>query len=175
MDSTWQKWVIKVCVVMVTVSLCFCELFVEKGLGWMAKLSLEELTNKASHVVTGKIISMKSSWNPENTKIYTDVTISVQEVIKGFLSTREITLRQLGGEIPEEDMGMKVSDTAEFSINEDVLIFMRPHETGFTYKVVGGSQGKYTLKNGIVVEKRLLLKNLRTQIKDIMRNLQEGN
>ena len=158
------KWVI-----LALMSLSFWE-FSGKGFAWMSKLSLQELTDKASHVVVGKVTSKESLWNPERTKIYTNVTISVHELIKGSLNKGEIVIQYLGGEIPEEDIGMEVSDTAQFSVNQDVLIFLRPHETGKGYKVVGGSQGKYTMKNGIVLEKRLLLDDFRSQIIDLIKS-----
>jgi hypothetical protein len=144
--------------------------FVGKGFCWSVKLDLDDLTNKTSNVITGKVLSKKSSWSRQRTKIYTHVTISVKDQIKGFIKEKKIVVRHLGGEIPEEDIGMKVSEMPEFRVDQEVLLFVKPDTTGLSYEVVGGCQGKYTVKDSIVVERHLPLSDFRDQVSKIIDN-----
>ena len=168
MDLSSQRGITNFVLIALVINLLFWQSGTVKCFGWMTKFGLEELTDQASHVIVGKVIAKRSSWDSQKTKIYTDVRISVDEVIKGSLNKREIVIRHLGGEIPEEDIGMKVSDMSEFNVGEDVLIFIKPGRSKGKYKLVGKTQGKYTLKNGTVLEKQLMLNDFKNKIKNII-------
>ena len=159
---------VRFCFISFMINLFCCQFIAGKGFCWMKQLNLQELTDKASHVIVGKVISKKSSWNPDRTKIYTDVTISVQEQIKGSLKERDIVVRYLGGEIPEEDIGMKVLEMPEFKMDEEAVLFIKPDEMDTTYKVVGGCQGKYTVKDRVVLKRHLPLSDFRNQVMRII-------
>lgn len=84
-----------VCLVVSLLSLMF---FAGKGVCSTIEMDLRDLTDRASHVIVGKVISKKSSWNPDRRKIHTEVTVSVQQQIKGSLEKGEIiVVRYLGG------------------------------------------------------------------------------
>ena len=111
----------------------------------MIKLSLEQLTMEANTIVLGTVTSQTSAWNAEHTAIYTDVTVEVEEVIKG-LSVTEVTFRIAGGIVGE--IGMRTSNDPEFQDGERVIVFL--NTDGVPARVVGLHQGKYTVRDGTV-------------------------
>lgn len=97
--------------------------------------SLGDMTTEADIIVTGKVVNKESYW--ENGKIFTDVTISVGQKIKGR-PENEIIVQVQGGVVG--DIYAQVSDVPLFEENEEVLLFLKGNQ------VVGWNQGKYTIK-----------------------------
>ncbi len=120
--------------------------------------SLNDLTAEADSIVTGKVVNKESYW--ENGKIFTDVTISVGENIKGKPENKIIVQVQ-GGVVG--DIYAQVSDVPLFENNEEVLLFLKGN------KVVGWNQGKFTIKNDKVKEND---KSVTEFIDNIRQNLQ---
>lgn len=125
------------------------------------ELSLEELTHKASTILIGKVIGFSSRWNDEQTLILTDVTISVSEYIKGDEGP-QITIAVPGGTVG--DLHLEVSDTPTFAIGQEVLLFLKEDY----FRVVGWRQGKYTLKDNMILEKGLPVERFISKIREAM-------
>ncbi|MBI4588259.1 MAG: hypothetical protein HY725_05435 [Candidatus Rokubacteria bacterium] len=111
----------------------------------MVKLSLQQLTAEADTIVRGTVTGQASAWNAQRSAIYTDVTVAVEEVIKGSPGAT-VTFRIAGGAVG--DIGMRTSNDPVFRDGEQVIVFLAT--TGTTANVVGLHQGKYTVKNGTV-------------------------
>lgn len=124
------------------------------GLGWtaMIKMSVEQLTEGADTIVLGSVISQESSWNDEHSAIYTDVTVAVEEIIKGSPGG-VVTFRIAGGIVGE--IGMRTSNDPVFKDGEEVIIFLSTN--GTLSSVVGRSQGKYTVSSGKVTRDRITI------------------
>ena len=111
----------------------------------MIKLSLEQLITRADMIVQGIVVYQESAWNEQHTAIYTDVTVGVEEAIKGPLEL-EATFRISGGIVG--DIGMRTSNDPVFQVGERVLVFLNAKEV--VPRLVGLSQGKYMVKGGMV-------------------------
>lgn len=111
----------------------------------MIKMSLERLSAEADTIVLGTVISQASTWNDEHTAIYTDVTITVEEKIKGSPGG-EVTFRIAGGIVG--DIGMRTSNDPVFQDGERVMVFL--NTKGVQAGVVGLKQGKYTVRGETV-------------------------
>lgn len=72
---------------------------------WAQRVDLSE------KVFRGQVVQVKSYWNPEKTRIYTDVTVSIDEHIKGD-GLSEITITIPGGTVGDDTQW--VSDTPQF-------------------------------------------------------------
>ena len=124
----------------------------------MIKLSLEKLATQADTIVLGTITSQTSDWNIQRTAIYTDITLAVEEFIKGLSGgspgavrrPEEITFRVAGGVVGE--IGMSTSNDPVFQNGERVVIFLNTE--GTPARVVGLHQGKYTVRNKTVTRDR---------------------
>jgi len=131
----------------------------------MVKIPLEQLTKDANYIVIGKVKDMHSEWNADRTLIYTYVTISIREYVKGTLNQKIFTIRHIGGIVG--NIGMWQSDTPRFSKNQEVLLFLKPTGKNI-FRIAGRLQGKYTIKDDRILEKNMAVSNFVKQIKKIM-------
>ena len=99
----------------------------------------DELTRSADVVVVGKVTDVRSEWNRDRSRIYSTVTLAVNQNIKGDVSQRSITISTPGGEV--DGVGEVYSHTAKFRMNEQVIVFAAKDRQG-QLKVIGGDEGK---------------------------------
>lgn len=121
-------------------------LFPGLGRTVMIKLSLEQLATEADTIALGTVMRQASAWNAQYTAIYTDVTVTVEEVIKGS-PVEEVTFRIAGGIVGE--IGLRTSNDPVFQDGERVIVFLGTQ--GVPARVVGLHQGKYTVRDGTVM------------------------
>jgi hypothetical protein len=113
----------------------------------MIKLSVNQLAAEADTIVLATVTNQVSAWNAEHTAIYTDVTIEIDEAIKGSPG-EAVTFRIAGGIVGE--IGMRTSNDPVFSDGEQVIVFLGTEID--PVRVVGLFQGKYTVTNGTVTK-----------------------
>lgn len=127
------------------IALVGARLFPSVGEAAMVKRSLEQLAIEVNTIVLGTVMNQASAWNAQHTAIYTDVTMAVEEVIKG-LPRVEVTFRVAGGIVGE--IGMRTSNDPVFQNGERVIMFLNTDSV--PARVIGLHQGKYTVRNGMV-------------------------
>jgi len=103
----------------------------------MIPLSLEQMTNEADTIVQGTCTGTRVY--ESNGMIFTEYTVSVQDVLKGG-PVKEVKVRQPGGEY--NGKGIYIAGTARFFPSEESLIFLSKEKEG-ARDVVGWSQGKF--------------------------------
>jgi hypothetical protein len=59
---------------------------------------------------------------------------------------QRLSVRTLGGVLPQENLGMAASGSASFAVGEEVLVFLT--RQGGLYRVAGGERGKYVVEDG---------------------------
>ena len=101
------------------------------------------LAAKADIVAVGKVSALASRWNQDHSRIFTSVTLSVDQYVKGGTPGQALTLVVPGGEV--DGVGELYSHTATFQQGESVLVFAEKDARG-TYTVASGQQGKYTVR-----------------------------
>jgi hypothetical protein len=124
------------------VGLCLC-----LGEAAMIKPSLEQLSQGAESIVLGTVSNQVSTWNVTHTAIYTDVTVEVEEAMKGTVGP-EVTFRIAGGEVGP--IGMRTSTDPTFRMGERVIVFLR--REGSTEQLFGLQHGKFTVSDGTVTQ-----------------------
>jgi len=102
----------------------------------------EDLAQRADVVVVGKVTEVRSEWSGDRGRIYSNVTVQVDEHIKGDDSQQSVVIATLGGEI--DGVGEVYSHTARFKTNEQVIVFAAADRQGLL-RVVGGDEGKLTV------------------------------
>ncbi|MFN0158350.1 MAG: hypothetical protein ACKVRP_09810 [Bacteroidota bacterium] len=127
----------------------------------------EELTIRAEVVAVGKVTSMRSDWNASRTRIFTDVTISVDEYLKGEQSQTMLTLTVPGGEVGE--VGEAYSHVARFQNNEEVVVFVE-RDTRGVLRLTAGKQSKLTITSNERTGRKMIagdktLDMLRSQVR----------
>lgn len=131
-------------------------------------VELKELSNGADVILTGKVIQQTSSWNENNTRIYTEATIQVEEYLKGNSNESSVVVRYLGGEVG--DVGELYSHMPRFDNDEEVLVFLTRDKQNSNYKVFNGEDGKINIvedpKTGEkVTTSNVKINSLKSQIK----------
>jgi len=132
-------------------------------------VELKDLSVGADVIITGRVTEQFSSWNEDNTKIYTRATIQVEEYLKGINNGSSITVTYLGGEIGE--VGEMYSHMPRFEDQEEVLVFLKKDEKNSDYKVFNGENGKISVINDPktgekVTTSNVQINSLKAQIKN---------
>ena len=104
---------------------------------------LKSLSDNADIILTGKVTQQKSEWNADRTRIFTKVTVTVEEYLKGSQNQGSITIAHPGGEVDE--VGEIYSHVPRFYDNENVLLFLQKDGDNRNYKVLEGESGKISL------------------------------
>lgn len=121
-----------------------------------------ELKNKVENsdmIVTGKVINQKSQWNSDKSRIYTLVTIRVEELLKGTDYQSEIIIKHLGGEIG--NVGEVYSHVPSFNDNEDVLVFVKKSVKDGSLLIYGGDEGKYSFQDNSIFNEKQTSNNIK--------------
>lgn len=100
------------------------------------------LAVKSDIVAVGKVSSLASRWNGDHSRIFTSVTLSVEQYVKGGTPGQPLTIVVPGGEV--DGVGELYSHMATFQQGESVLVFAEKDARG-NYRVSSGQQGKYTV------------------------------
>ncbi|HYQ88132.1 MAG TPA: hypothetical protein VEU09_00725 [Candidatus Binatia bacterium] len=114
------------------------------------KLSLQELTKKSDSIVMARVDDAVASWDAGHKEIYTYITLSVLQGVKGNKGATTITLRQLGGTVG--NIASVVPGMPSFRKGEEVVVFLTQKDAAGYPWVMGLEQGKYsvsTAKNGV--------------------------
>ena len=122
-------------------------------------ISFEEKVQHADRIIQCEVVDKKSRWNDDHTMIVTDITLKVTAALKGPIPKQNITITVAGGEIPEEDQAIIVSDAPEFEIGDEKVLFLLDDKTLYC-PVLGWKQGTYKVfKDPETKEKRIKLKH----------------
>jgi len=108
-------------------------------------LALKKMTKGADLILTGKVTEKSSGWNKSKTRIYTTVTLKVDEFIKGNKSSDFVEVEYPGGEVGE--IGELYSHMPNFKSDEEVLVFLKKNKENSSYQVFNGEEGKITALN----------------------------
>jgi hypothetical protein len=122
-----------------------------------APLSLDQLTANSDRIVVGTVDQRSSCWNDEHTGIYTSVSLSVEETLKGTAGPDPITITSLGGEA--EGIVQWVSNMPNLNVADRTVVFLKRLSGAQTpnvkargeslspeqYEVYGASQGDFKI------------------------------
>ena len=110
----------------------------------IAKLSFDQLTDKADLVVSGTVSRSWTAWDAEHKYIWTHYQVSVLSEIKGSAG-RSVEIEELGGIVG--DSGMAVPGSVVYQTGEKVLVFLSRWPNGYL-RTTGWGQGKYRIDAG---------------------------
>ena len=102
----------------------------------------EQLAQQSALVVDGKVTGVRSYWNADHTRIFTEATVDVDGTYKGR-SSAKVSVVQIGGVV--DNVRMTAHGALTWAPGEEVLLFLEPND-GRSWQVAGFSQGKYTIE-----------------------------
>ena len=133
---------------------------------------IKNLSEGADMIVTGKVVNQKSEWSSDKSKIYTNVTIQVDEFLKGSNNQNKIVIKNLGGEVG--NVGETYSHVPTFQDDEDVLLFVKKSTKDESLRVFEGDEGKLTLYKDKKTGEKVTSKNVKaSEMKKEIKNYVE--
>ena len=130
---------------------------------------IAELTKKSDLIFVGRVQGIHSEWNKNKTRIYSRITLKIDQLVKGEAQGSDVSFLQLGGEIGT--IGEVYSDIPRFKDNEGVLLFLEKTDTGVNYRVTGGMEGKFPVEINTKLNQKTVggtdLNNIIGQIKNV--------
>jgi hypothetical protein len=102
----------------------------------------QELAQESELVVDGKVASVRSYWNDDRSKIFTEAVVTVGSIYKGA-SAQSVRVVQLGGVVG--NVRMTAHGALQWKKGEEVLLFLEPSVPG-AFQVAGFSQGMYMIE-----------------------------
>lgn len=107
------------------------------------KFSRQELAKKSESIVIGKVQDVSSRQDAASKEIYTYITLSVSESVKGAKGEKMVTIRQLGGSVGH--LISAVPGMPSFKTGEEVVVFLTVRDKEGYPWVMGLQQGKYSV------------------------------
>jgi hypothetical protein len=107
----------------------------------------DDLARFASAIVSGRVADMAVGRDTTTRAVHTYVTITVDRVFKGDIPERQIVVKQLGGVWGDDHF--VVFDQAEFSVGEDVLLYLEVRPRDRTLYTAALWQGKWHLERDV--------------------------
>jgi len=120
---------------------------------------VKNMSEKADIIITGRVTQQTSSWNEDNSRIYTNATIQVDEYLKGNNNESSVVVRYLGGEVG--DVGELYSHMPRFEDKEEVLVFLTKDGQSSNYKVFNGADGKINIVDDQKTGERITTSNVK--------------
>lgn len=111
----------------------------------MVRVTPDELALRAPVIVRGEIVQVTPSFDPSNGRIVSQVTIEVEQRIKG--DTPDVFSLKIPGGMIGNDL-MFVTNYPYFEQYEQVVLFLSED----LREIEGLMQGKFTVENGLILE-----------------------
>ncbi len=118
---------------------------------------IKNLSENSDIILEGKVVQKKSNWNENKTRIFTEVTLRVDEYLKGNNVNKSIVVTTPGGEVGE--VGELYTHMPRFNNDENVLVFVKEDKKDKSYKVLNGEDGKMTLYNDKITGEKVTSSN----------------
>jgi hypothetical protein len=108
----------------------------------VVRLDTPALVRGSSDIVIGTVENSVSRWNAGHTRIVTDVTVRVDESLKGG-GTSRLTLTQMGGDV--DGLHLEVDGSPAFRAGQQSVFFVWRDSHGRA-QVNGLAQGKFDIE-----------------------------
>lgn len=93
-------------------------------------------------IIGGRVLNMETALDTQTNRIYTYITVRVQEVFKGEIHERKIVLKEEGGQVAGR--GSLIFGTPEFTVDEQVILYLDTWADG-AYRVHQMFLGKFNI------------------------------
>jgi hypothetical protein len=127
---------------------------------------LKNLVSEADLIITGTVTGKGSYWNLKSTAIFTDVSFSIEKVIKGNVSLPTITVVVEGGQVG--DISLDIPGYPDFTISDKALLFLKQRSDD-KYLPAGWQNGIFVV-NGEFIDTDTSLSRFIEQIRQTMVN-----
>ena len=105
------------------------------------KVTFSQAVDRAELIAVGTVSAIEEIWDAERGLPFTDVTFSDVEILKGTAPSGELTLRFLGGRLPN-GLTLTISGMPRFAVKEQAVVFSSGNGV-YACPLVGWWQGLY--------------------------------
>lgn len=110
-------------------------------------LTLDQLIDQSTTVIEATAVANRSERDEKTGFIVTYTTFAVKDVLKGTAEKTHV-IKQIGGALPAEGMGFKVSGIPKFTEGQDYVVFLAGVSSiGFS-SPIGLGQGRFIVTRG---------------------------
>lgn len=103
-------------------------------------LDLAQLTERSAHIVIAVAETEQARWDQPHVHIVTDVTLKVEQSLKGGAAPgSRLVATRLGGKL--ETLALTVPGAESFELGKRALVFLYTSEPSHELRVVGMAQG----------------------------------
>jgi hypothetical protein len=131
----------------------------------------DDLIIGARAIVRGRALSIESGLDEHGGRIFTYVTLRVQEVIKGNVTGRRIVLKQEGGQVAGR--GSIIFGTPRFSLGERVLLYLDTWPDG-SFRVHLMFLGKFSIINDRETGRDIVIRSSPDSQVELLRSHTDG-
>lgn len=117
---------------------------------------LREMSLGSTDILVATVEATRSYWNDARTRIYTEVTVRVDESLKGVPSGR-VSLVQMGGEL--DGVRLAVEGSPAFRPGDEAVLFLWRDPAGRA-QVNGLAQGKFDIRRDPASGERMVSRSL---------------
>jgi len=115
----------------------------------MVEFTLEDMARDAVAIVHGRVV--RSSGHLQiregSAEPHTVTTLDAIEWIKGP-GGEQLTLREIGGELPGQRGGYAIDGVPNYEVGEEVVVFLEEDPRGDFFRTYGMVQGKFVVLHG---------------------------
>lgn len=105
------------------------------------QVDMDYVLGKSELVFEGEVISKRAQWTKDKSTIFSHVTFRVDDVIKGSVKGKQLTLKFAGGVVANE--GVSISSMVYPDIGERGIYFVEKVDSDLVNPLVGWSQGHF--------------------------------
>jgi hypothetical protein len=107
-------------------------------------LSLDDIVATSAVAFEGTCIENRTAHDAATNLVVTYTSFAVHDVIKGTPGST-YTIKQVGGELPDEAVAFKVRGVPSFAVGADYVVFLPPPSSAGFSSPVGLTQGRFSV------------------------------
>ena len=110
-------------------------------------LELNTIIDAANTAFEGTCIENRVERDTATNFVVTYTTFEVKDVLKGDVKSRHV-IKQIGGQLPSGESGMKVDGVPRFAVGQDYVVFLAGVSSAGFSSPIGLWQGKFSIEQG---------------------------
>ena len=111
---------------------------------YLMRMKMWEIVDESDVILTGIVVGMESSYNGDESQIYTEIWITVDSVMKGTSVASTVIVREAGGTV--DSVSEYVTGTSRWVYAEKALVFLQEDTEGNGfYYTTNSTQGKVAI------------------------------
>jgi hypothetical protein len=131
----------------------------------------DSLVIESRAIVRGKVLAIGTAYDEARRRVYTYITLRVQEVIKGQISERKIVIKEEGGQTSE--FGTRIYGAPRFTPDQNVILYLDTWGDG-SYRTRHMYLGKYNIVTDAATGQQTVMRETMEEGVVVLQNIGES-